>query len=77
MSIESHTVINVAKMTKTLSGTRFVHFFRVSIESAPQFCKAQINELVKKFPAPKYEVSVTYWDVNGRDVDMQTLRVAE
>lgn len=82
MSQPSHTVINVAianKSRKQWNSDKPVmeHFFRVEIETHPANCQEQIKELQKKFPAPKYEVSISYWQCSGQYVDPNTLDIQQ
>lgn len=71
MSHESHTTINVAKLGAERARARFSagyeHFFRVQINSHPEFPEVVnvLRELMAKFPEPQYQIDVTYWECRG------------
>lgn len=73
---QCHVRINVAKadrhMSVTGSGklvTKYTHFFATEIKcNDPKQAKEVFQELVGRFPAPQWNVTATFWQVEGREV---------
>lgn len=79
MSAPSHTTINVAKRSnqRTFDNKGYIyrHFFHVDVDTHPTMtsCKEVIASLKRNYPAPKFEIGVTYWECRGTDVPLDTI----
>ena len=58
--MESRHVINVAR--------RGQHFFRVEVPGYSWDWKEVAKSLTERYPQPEFEVSVTWWEITGREV---------
>ena len=74
----SKTIINIAKTTGLTpldsydATQKYQHFFRIEIEGHPGGMEvtAVIDSIVERYPMPEFKVSVTYFEVKGREISM-------
>lgn len=65
--MESQTVINVSTRSKRFPNG--VHFFRVILKGADMSnAETVYNDLVSRYPAEEFHITMTAWNVSGRNV---------
>jgi hypothetical protein len=66
-NMESYWRINVAERTR--AGT-YVHFFAVEVKGYdPHIAERVYKDIYKRYPATGFDVSVTRWECEGKEVD--------
>jgi hypothetical protein len=72
--LQSHYRINIAKLDggyRTGGGQQvdtYKHHFAIDIIHKDK-AKEVFAEITKSYPEPDYNISVTYWDIGGREID--------
>jgi hypothetical protein len=72
--LQSHYRINIAKLDggyRTGGGQQvdtYKHYFATDITSEDK-AKEVFADLKKKYPEPEYNITVSYWDIGGREQD--------
>lgn len=69
-SLQSHYRINIAKAQdyQPDNDIRYKHHFAIDIIHEDQ-AKEVHAEMVKNYPDPDYNITVTHWDIGGRSCE--------
>ncbi len=69
--MESYYEINVARKNQTIN-PRWKHFFATAPRSIK--CLSDLHrvlpEMLRAFPPPEFEVTLTFWEGKGHDIDI-------
>ena len=72
--MESHYIINVAKIDSTFNTTPGKHshagtfFFRIKCIGSEN-AKKVFADICEKYEHPKYGVTMAFWDISGKQID--------
>ena len=66
-SMKSHYRINVAFKNGDPPYGNYIHYFAVNIVNKRRM-QNLVDDLSEKYPSPAFSVTITYWDITGKEV---------
>lgn len=68
MDLESGYIISISRQDKVGSREYYQHFFRTDKILERRRAEDVFKSLCVCYPAPEYHITMTHWDIVGRDV---------